>query len=141
LQLCDLNPTGPRRELLAKIVGWLGTLEALAASLSLIDDNLRPSVPWDLMRHLEAAFVEQRRIDSVSPAFSLVARASNTLRVQLCRMVATDVRRRVTAFSLLGLIEVWRLEHGRPSGEPRNPLFESKAPWPPAEPSPEARSD
>ena len=135
LQLCRLNPTGQRRELLAMIVGWLSTSEALLAGLSLIDDTLKPSVPGPLKRHLQAVFVEHRRIEAFSPTFSHVARNSNVLRLELCRMAASDEKRRVGAFGLVGAIEVWRLEYGRPSGEPRNPLFESGMPWPLTEPT------
>ena len=31
---------------------------------------------------------------------------------------------------LLGHIEVWRLEYGRPTDEPRHPAIESGFPWP-----------
>lgn len=110
LQLCDLNPAGQKRELLATIVGWLGTSEALSAGLKLIDDTLANPVPWRLGQHLEAALVERRRIESLSPLFSLVAKESNALRLELCRMVVSDERRKMSAFSLLGQIEMWRLE-------------------------------
>ncbi|HLG55471.1 MAG TPA: hypothetical protein VI485_09070 [Vicinamibacterales bacterium] len=136
LRLCDRKLTGQRRELLATIIGWLGTSRALSAGLLLVDDALAPAVPWRLGQHLEAAFVERRRIESLSPIFSLVARESNALRLELCRMIAADPRRQASAFRLLGATEVWRLEYGRPTGEPRNPLLGSGSPWPPAEPQP-----
>jgi hypothetical protein len=51
-------------------------------------------------------------------------------------MVTEDPERRMSAFKLLGQIEEWRLEQGRPTGEPRHPDFASRLPWPPAEPGP-----
>ncbi|MGP8245367.1 MAG: hypothetical protein ACLQVN_12720 [Bryobacteraceae bacterium] len=46
-------------------------------------------------------------------------------------MEAKDERRRKAALELLSQIESWRLEHGRPVGEPRHPAFNSGEAWPP----------
>jgi hypothetical protein len=46
-------------------------------------------------------------------------------------MVLHDPQRRKAAFSILGQVEVWRIEHGRPNGEPRHPMIETGEPWPP----------
>ena len=62
---------------------------------------------------------------------TLHARASNELRAQLLRMAFEDPKRQKSAFSLLGQIEIWRLEHGRPTDEPRHPDLESGHSWPP----------
>lgn len=67
-------------------------------------------------------------------AFGQHARASNDLRTRLFSMVTDDPKRRKFAFSLLGQIEEWRLEHGRPAGEPRHPDVASGEPWPPKRP-------
>jgi hypothetical protein len=40
-----------------------------------------------------------------------------------------------SAYGLLGQIEEWRLEYGRPASEPRHPAYESGMPWPPPPPS------
>ena len=45
-------------------------------------------------------------------------------------MALNDNRRKRSALVLLSQIEVWRLEHGRPSDEPRHPAFDSGEPWP-----------
>jgi hypothetical protein len=45
--------------------------------------------------------------------------------------VLNDPTRRQAAVSILGQVEVWRVEHGRPTGEPRHPMIESDVPWPP----------
>jgi len=55
------------------------------------------------------------------------AHPSNELRARLFRMVAEDAKQRKAAFALLGQIEEWRLDHGRPTGEPRHPDFSSRA--------------
>jgi hypothetical protein len=47
-------------------------------------------------------------------------------------MAAKDERRKKSALNLLAQIEAWRLEYGRPAGEPRHPAFGSGEPWPPA---------
>jgi len=45
-------------------------------------------------------------------------------------MATKDNRRKKSASSLLAQIEVWRLEYGRPNGEPRNPDIECESSWP-----------
>jgi hypothetical protein len=45
-------------------------------------------------------------------------------------MAQTDPLWKRSAFALLGQIEVWRLEHGRPMDEPRHPAIESGIHWP-----------
>ena len=49
-------------------------------------------------------------------------------------MAIEDEKRRKSAFMLLGQIEEWRLEHGRPTGEPHHPDLSSGQSWPPKEP-------
>jgi len=53
------------------------------------------------------------------------------VRAKLFQMVLSDPTRRNAAFSILGQVEVWRIEHGRPDSEPRHPMIESGEPWPP----------
>jgi len=57
------------------------------------------------------------------------------MRTWLFRMVLEDEKRQKSAFKLLGQIEKWRLDHGRPTGEPRHPDLTSGQPWPPKEPA------
>ena len=83
---------------------------------------------------LEGAFVERRPYEQNSNVFTEHARASNEMRVRLFRMVLEDRKRRKSAFMLLGQIEEWRLEHGRPTDEPRHPDFASEQSWPSKEP-------
>jgi hypothetical protein len=67
-------------------------------------------------------------------AFTLESNASNDIRARLFHMSVHDPRRRRAAFAVLGHIEEWRLEHGRPTAEPRHPALGSPDPWPPVEP-------
>lgn len=133
-ELCEHDLPQINRQVLSKVMGWLGTTESLVANLNLIDDANLPPVPRGVWDQLESAFVE-RRPDGQNPnAFTLRARASNELRVRLLRMANEDEKRRKSALMLLGQIEEWRLEYGRPTGEPRHPDLASGQSWPPKEP-------
>jgi hypothetical protein len=133
-ELCDRDLPELNRHLLAKVMDWLGTPEALAANLSLIDDAKPSPVPQGTRDQLQTAFVERRPYGQSPNVFTEHARASNKLRVRLFRMAIDDQKRRKSAFVLLGQIEEWRLEYGRPTGEPRHPDLASGQSWPPKEP-------
>ena len=124
LQLCTMQLPALKRRLLAKVVGMVGTTEAMVAGLSLIDDTAAPQVPYEIWKQLEATFVEHKPTSAVSNAYTLAPRSANSIRNKLSEMMTMDARRKDSASSLLAQIEVWRLEHGRPHDEPRNPLFE-----------------
>ena len=129
--LCHRDLPEINREILSKVMGRLGTEEALFASLNLLDDARAPSVPHGVRKHLEGAFVERKPYEGSPNTFTLHARASNELRNRLLRMAVEDDKRRNSAFMVLGLIEVWRLEFGRPTSEPRHPDLASGQSWPP----------
>lgn len=130
LHLCDGQLSAQKRLLLCKVIGKLGTFNAVVAGLSLVDDSGSPSVPYELEKAIEALFLEQRPYGKTG-SFTLVPRCSNEIRVKLFEMAIKDERRKNSAFALLGQIEVWRLEHGRPTTEPRHPAFDSGKMWPP----------
>ena len=130
-ELCELGLPAPNRQVLSKVMASLGTPEALVANLNLIDDAYRSPVPQGIWNQLESAFVERRPYGSSPNVFTQHARASNELRVRLFRMALEDKKRRKSAFMLLGQIEEWRLQYGRPTDEPRHPDFESNKSWPP----------
>lgn len=132
--LCERDLPELYRHVLSKVIGWLGTPEALAANLNLIDDARPSAVPQGIWDQLESAFIERRPYEQNPNVFTRHARASNELRVRLFRMALGDKKRRRSAFKLLGQIEEWRLEYGRPTGEPRHPDLASGQPWPPEEP-------
>jgi NACHT conflict system protein len=131
-QLCAEELPTEKRLFLSKVIARLGTTDAVFAGLNLIDDNQNPSVPYDLLKAIENVFLERLPYRTTG-SYILVSRSSNEIRAKLFEMSVTDVRRKQTAFSILGQIEVWRLEHGRPSTEPRHPAFDSLEPWPPTE--------
>ncbi|WP_219061977.1 NACHT domain-containing NTPase [Pseudomonas sp. UMAB-08] len=129
--LCERDLPKLNRYVLSKVMSWLGTTEALAANMNLIDDAKPSRVPHGIWDQLESAFVERRPYGHNSNVFTQHARASNELRVLLFRMAVGDEKRRKSAFMLLGQIEEWRLEYGRPTGEPRHPDLASGQSWPP----------
>jgi NACHT C-terminal Alpha/Beta 2 len=132
-ELCERDLPELNRHILSKVMDSLGTPEALAANLNLIDDAKPSPVPQGIRDQLEAAFVERRPYGQNSQVFTQHARASNQLRSRLFRMALDDEKRRRAAFTLLGQIEMWRLEHGRPTDEPRHPDIASGRSWPPQE--------
>ena len=133
-ELCAPGLPAPKRSLLSKVMNWLGTPEAVLAGLNLLDDRAQPPIEFDTWQQLYTAFVEHKPYGQSPNTFTLAARASNEIRARLFDMAARDDWRKKSAFSLLGQIEEWRLEHGRPIGEPRHPAFGSADPWPPVEP-------
>jgi hypothetical protein len=134
-ELCNRDLPELNRHILSKVMDRLGTPEALAASLKLIDDAKPSPVPSGIWDELEAAFVERRPYRQNANVFTVHGHASNELRVRLFRMAVADEKRRRSAFILLGQIEEWRLQHGRPTDEPRHPDLASGEAWPPAKPS------
>ncbi|MPZ19621.1 MAG: hypothetical protein GEV06_17125 [Luteitalea sp.] len=136
IALCERDLPDLNRHLLCKVMNWLGTAEARAGALNLIDDSKGwGAIPWGVRELLEGAFVERRPYGDSPGVFTQHARASNELRTSLFKMANRDAKRRKSAFGLLGQIEEWRLERGRPAGEPRHPDFQSGSPWPPMEPA------
>ena len=130
-ELCERDLPEFNRHILSRAMGGFITLEAVVANLNLIDDAKPSPVPRGVWDQLNGAFVE-RRPDRQDPnVFMIDGRASNELRTRLFRMVLEDCKRRNSAFMLLGQIEVWRLEYGRPTDEPRHPDLASGQPWPP----------
>jgi hypothetical protein len=66
-----------------------------------------------------------------APIFMGLYRATPSSHVPgFFQMVLNDPTRSQAAFSILGQVEVWRVEHGRPTGEQRPPMIESGVPWP-----------
>lgn len=129
-QLCTLQLPSPKRMLLAKVLGMLGTTDAILAGLNLIDDTAAPPVPYDIWKQLELTLVEHKAVSAESNAYTPAPRSANPIRSRLFEMATTDARRKKAASSLLAQLGVWRLEYGRPNGEPRNPDVECKNSWP-----------
>jgi hypothetical protein len=124
----DLPPT--KRMLLAKVFGRFRAEEDLVEGLCVLrDDGL--GVPYELVRSIEGVFLERRPYGTSGNAYTLWPLGCNAVRKRLFEMVISDPHRKESAFALIGQIEVWRLEHGRPADEPRHPVIESDISWPP----------
>ena len=130
-ELCERDLPEFNRYVLSKVMSRFGTTEELLVNLNLIHDAKSPSVPQGVRDQFANAFVERLPHGDSPSVFTLHARASNELRTRLFTMARADPRRRNSAFMLLGQIEVWRLEHGRPTDEPRHPDLASGQSWPP----------
>jgi len=121
------------RHILSKVMSLLGTSDALRANLQLVNDTKSSPVPQGIWDFLESAFIERQPYGKISNAHTKHARASNDLRLLLFRMVIEDEKRRKSAIRLLGQIETWRQEYGRPIHEPRHPDPTTNISWPPTE--------
>jgi HEAT repeat protein len=120
--------TATQKQLLPAIYNELGSDDALLAGVNLLQ---RTMFPYGVGRGgLEALFLERRPYDN-SGTFEIVPRNAESVRAKLFQMVLSDPSRRKAAFSILGQVEVWRIEHGRPNNESRHPMIESGVPWPP----------
>lgn len=122
----DLPPA--KRAVLAKTFSRFHGRHDLAAGLCVLRDG--SGIPYDLLRSIEEVFLERRPHDAGGNAYTVAPRGSNEVRKRLLEMAATDPNRKHTAYALLGQIEEWRLEHGRPIDEPRHPALESGLHWP-----------
>jgi len=124
--LSETTLTPMQLQLLPAIYSELGSGDAMLAAANL----LRGAMSLYGDRGLESLFVERRPYGS-SGSFVFVPRNAEQVRAKLFQMVLNDPTRRMAAFSILGQVEVWRIEHGRPDSEPRHPMIESGEPWPP----------
>jgi hypothetical protein len=119
--------TATQQRLLPAIYGELGDSDTMVAGANLLRGGLSAVLGRG---GLESQFME-RQPHGNSYSFSLVPRNAEKARADLFQAVLHDADRRKSAFAILGQVEVWRMEYGRPLGEPRHPLIESGEPWPP----------
>jgi hypothetical protein len=139
LGLCYVHLPAEKRALLAKVIAQIGSDEAILAGLNILDDSVTSNhtatsaVPYDLWKAIESLFVEHRPYGESGTQYTLVPRSSNSIRARLFEMTLMDEKRQKSAFGLLGQIEVWRLDYGKPETEPRHPAFDRKVLWPPVE--------
>jgi hypothetical protein len=119
-----------RRMLLLQVFATIGTPEAVTLALEVVR-RCGDAMPYGLGQAFEKLCLERRPSAAMANAYTLVPRPAQGLRRRLFEILEADAAFRPTAFGLLGQIEVWRLEHGRPPDEPRHPAIESGLPWPP----------
>jgi hypothetical protein len=86
---------------------------------------------FKLQEAFEEVFLQRVPISPNANAYRVSPRPSNGLRDSLATISRTDGPAQEGARRLLMRIEHWRLEHGRPNGEPRNPFFGVGVIWPP----------
>ena len=129
-QLCNA-PKAFARPLLCKVVVRLDDPNALLVALNLIDDNAQQPVPYDLWKAIEDVVLEKKPYKGSANSYTLVPRAATDIKNHLFELSRIDDPRSRAANDLLGQIEEWRLEYGRPSFEPRHPAYETGQPWPP----------
>jgi hypothetical protein len=132
--LTSLALSQPRKKLLAQVLAKINDDAALLHALNLLDDQAPGTLPYEVYKQIEHAFVEHKPSGESTNAYTLAPRSANALRRKLVQMTATDERRTNSALSLLTQAEEWRLEYGRPAGELRNPVLGSGIRWPPAKP-------
>lgn len=130
IQLAEHSLSGQRRLILAKVLAWIDSPEALIAGLNLIDDSAQQPLPYELWKATEDLILEKRPYKGNPQSYTRVPRAAADVRRRLFEMARHDSSRGRTAMDLLGQIEEWRLEYGRPTSEPRHPAFESGETWP-----------
>ena len=135
LLLCARTLPNHMRFLLADCVTRLGARDGVLAGLDLIQDDLSPSIPPDLIKNLEAIFVARQPYENSADTYTLEPQSANDIRSRLFEMAVNDEGRKQSAWSILMQIESWRLEYGRPINEPRHPNIESGIPWPPNDPA------
>lgn len=134
-QLANSELSSSQAVLLGKVLAAMGTEDAILTALNLLNDSGPSTVSWELHKTIEEAFVEHRPYRGSANTFTLVPRSSNRIRSKLLEMVKNDPQRRRSAYNLLSQIESWRMEHGRPDGEPRNPGLAEGIMWPPEPPT------
>lgn len=130
-QLCNKQLSPDKRLLLAEIIAVIGTPAAIQAGIELISDHAQPQIPYELWREFERVFLERISDTTINSAPTLHPPSAHEIRSRLFHMAVEDDDRKQSAWELLGQIELWRLEHGRPLNELRHPAFDSGLPWPP----------
>jgi hypothetical protein len=131
LDKSTLSPRG--RDLLARVLLSVGTDEALLSCVGFLVDGvgIEAHTSFKLQEAFEEVFLQRVPISPNANAYRVSPRPSNGLRDSLATISRTDGPAQEGARRLLMRIEHWRLEHGRPNGEPRNPFFGVGVIWPP----------
>lgn len=128
-ELCELDLPKNKRDILSKVMGNFVNHEAVVASLNMIDDSMSPAIPQGILDQMKYLFLNRQPYGQNPHDFTVHSQASNEIRTHLFRMTYEDDKRRKSAFILLGKIEMWRLQLGRPIDEPRHPDLVSGYPW------------
>ena len=88
------------------------------AALQLMRDGQQ--IPWIVRQIIKRSFYEEVPVPGSQGVFNVNAIPNTVVRVRLLEM----------AYELLGEIDQWRLESGKPDFEPRHPNISSGHSWP-----------
>ncbi len=125
-------PGTPERDfMLIKSIVAMNSLDALLSTMNLAIVDRSHRWPYFV---LEEAFQDlcliKRPTHPDSNSYTLEPKSATELRRKLMEIVTAGGLGAWNAFSLLGRIAVWRLEHGKPPREPRHPYLGSGLKWP-----------
>lgn len=128
IERCDSEMTDLQRNLMATVIQMIRRVDVDIAALQMIRDG--SELPWALSQRIKQIFFDEISIPGMQGAYELSPRTDTEIRSRLLEMVAHDPNRQRTAFDLLGNIDIWRLESGKPDFEPRHPCLPSGIAWP-----------
>jgi len=131
LGLVNVSGTPERDFMLIKSIVAMDSLDALLSTMNLAIVDRSHRWPYFV---LEEAFQDlcliKRPTHPDSNSYTLEPKSAMELRRKLMEIVTAGGLGSWNAFSLLGRIDVWRLEHGKPPREPRHPHLDSGLKWP-----------
>ena len=133
-RLLSLDPrelTASGRDLLVRTLLQVDTEDAVFRCLAVQGEaGVAGYTVYKLHERLEALFIDHVPVQGSTNAYRLAPRAANEFRSRLLEVSQVEGPMQRGALDLLMEVELWRLEHGRPSGEVRNPLFPAVESWP-----------
>lgn len=128
IEKCAANLDHNQKNIVATIVGFAKIPELDVAALRLIRDD--EEIPWPLRERIKRVFFEEIQIPGRQGWFEVNPVGDTNVRPRLLDMAHNDRNRRKKAYDLLGKIDKWRLESGKPADEPRHPELSSGRSWP-----------
>lgn len=99
----------------------------IAALLTIRDGQ---QIPWSVHNVIKRALFEEVPVPGRQGAFNVYPVENTKVRARLLEMVYKDELRKDSAYELLGEIDKWRLESGKPDFESRHPSMSSGYSWP-----------
>lgn len=128
IEKCNEDVDSRQLTILSSVINMAKDPDLDLAALQLIRDGQK--IPWEIQKIVKRAFYEEVPIPGSQGAYNVNPIPDVTFRTQLIELVYRDELRRESAYELLGEIESWRLESGKPDSEPRHPSFSSGYSWP-----------
>ena len=100
---------------------------ASLSALQLMRDGQQ--IPWTVRQIVKRAFYEEVPVSGSQGAFNVNPISNTAVRARLLDMAYNDDLRKDSAYELIGKIDKWRLESGKPDFEPRHPNISSGISW------------